>query len=172
MRTPVLVAAVLALLVVGYVVARLSQRALDPRYQSFAATPTLAEARDAGTLLAEYRAEPLAPDAPGTDAVYADRPTRLTLGPVLQPQPVTAEAVRVVARLDENAARRGLRLAFDDGAGVRLNADGTADAGPFDDETTGASDRVQCCFAFRSEAPARFWLERDGERVVAFTRLP
>lgn len=166
MRRPVTVALLLAAVVVGFIVLRLVQSKMDPRYQSFAVTPTLAEARDAGTLVAEYRAEPVADDAPTVEAVYADRPTRLTVGPLLQTVPVTAEAVRVTARLDPDAERRGLRLAFDDGAGVSLDPDGAVDP---DAE---APDLVACCTAFRADAPDRFWLARDGERIVTFTRLP
>lgn len=160
MRRPVLAVLLIAALVVGTVMLRLAQRGLDPRYQSFSVTPTLAEARDASTLVAEYQAEPLTDDAPAVEAAYADLPTRLTLGAWLQPVPVRAQAVRVTARLDPDAERRGLRLAFDDGAGVTLGPDGTAQPG--------APDRAQCCTAFRAEPPARFWLERDGTRVLAF----
>ncbi len=164
----VTLAVVLVLLAAAYAGVQLARRALVPSFQSYMVTPTLDEARARGTLLGEYQAEPLAPGAPAATA-YADRPTRDVLGPLLRTRPRAAQAARVVARLGPEAETAGLRLAFDDRAGVRLNADGSADPGPFDDGTTDASDRVSCCVAFRARPPERFWLERDGERVVAFT---
>lgn len=166
------IALALAGLALAVVALRFVQHSLDPRSQSFTVTPTLAEARERGTLLAEYRAEPLVDDAPSVRAVYGDRPTKLVLGPLLRRRPVEAEAVRVTVRLGDDVDRMGLHLVFDDGAGVRLRADGSAEAGPFDDGTTDASDRVTCCFAFRSRLPDTVWLERDGRRLVAFHRLP
>ena len=116
------------------------------------------------------RRAPLEADAPGVSAIYADRPTRLVLDGLLRTQTKTADAVRVVARLD--ASDGAFRLAFEDNAGVRLRSDGTTDPGPFTDGTTDASDLVQCCSAFRSQVPDRFWLERDGQRLIEFSRIP
>ena len=169
MRRPVFFAFLLAAVVVGLVVLRLVQPGFDARYQSFDVTPTLDEAREAGTLVAEYRADPLTDDAPAVEAVYADRPTRLTRGWLLQTEPVTAQAVRVTARLAADAERRGLWLAFDDRAGVTLDPDGAVHP---DRGGSPASDRIPCCYAFRAQAPAQFWLERDGERILSFTRQP
>ena len=165
MRSPVLIAALVVAVLGGAVGLRLAQRELDPRYRSFSVTPTLEEAREGGTLVATYRAEPLTDDAPFVEAAYADHPTRLRLGPLLQTEAEPVAAVRVPARLAAEAERRGLRLAFDEGEGVTITADGTV-------ERDGSPNVVPCCSAVRDEAPARFWVERAGERVVAFTRLP
>ena len=170
MPRPVLVTGVLLVLIlVAFVGAQGLRSVLDPSFQSFTVTPTVDEARERGTLLGEYRADVLVAGAPAVAAAYADRPTRKALGPLFLTRTQTADAVRVVVRLTPEADRMGLHLVFDDGAGVHLEADGSSATAPPGDATTDTSDRVTCCVAFRSRPPERFWLERDGQRLVAFT---
>lgn len=163
--------AVSAVLAVGaaYVGGRLLQRALSPSYQSFAVTPTLGEARRDSTLQATYRAVALSPSAPPVEAAFAFVPTRSRLGPLLRPRVERAEAVGVVARLGPEAAGP-YELAFDDGAGVVLGADGQTGPVATRAGSPYGPNRAPCCVSHRTQAPDRFWLVDGGARVVRFER--
>lgn len=155
----------------GYVGNQLLAQSIEPGYRSYSATPTLEEAREWGTWRATYRATPLVTSPLRAHEVFAYVPTRKTLGPLLWPRRVEADAVGVVARLGETGGGQTYYLAFEDGAGVEIGEDGQAV--PLVQNPSYGPDWDSCCFAFRSRVPERFWLARgDSTRLLQFDRLP
>lgn len=157
-------AAIVGCVALGYIALMLSNRALGLDYQSWGGSPSFEHARSRGTVVGVYDASCTGETT--ARAVYAERMTRKELGPLLWPRTLTSDAVKVVAGVD-SPDRRSRRLAFEDGAGATLD-ERTGKASVRDEDP----DETSCCFDVRLQAPERFWLVQEGERVCEFTLRP
>ena len=143
----------------------LINQGFDLRYRNWGGSPSFEDAQESGRLVAVYTAS-CSDERVAIRQVFAEQLTRKELGPLLWPRLIVSDAVRVVAGMND-LGHPVPRLVFDDDAAATI-----------DHQTGAASPRERdlnekmCCYDFRLQAPERFWLVQDGERICTFTRQP